>query len=501
MADFDLAIIGGGINGTGVARDAAGRGLRVLLVETNDLASGTSSASSKLIHGGLRYLEQGAFRLVREALNEREVLLRMAPHVIRPMRFMLPPLPGMRAPLLLRFGLFLYDMLGARKLLPGAKTVDLTHNVVGQPLKRLFRYGFEYSDCWVDDSRLVVLNALDAKERGADIRTRTRCVRVERREDWELVLNNRGKRETATARVLINAAGPWIGEVAETVVRKPLKAPVRLIKGSHIVVRRRFDHSSGYIFQVADGRVVFALPFAEDFTLIGTTDENFVGDLKSPAPDPAEITYLCDAVNEYFRERVTPDELIWSYAGVRALYDNGAGKPEDITRDYELVLDEQHGEAPLLTVYGGKITTHRKLAEAAMEKIGIFFESLPRWTAGSTLPGGDFPADGFHALVGETIKRWPFLLEPYARRLVRTYGTRCERILKDAQGIDDLGQRFTGDLTAAEVRYLVEAEWAQTAEDVLWRRSKLGLTAKPDEIATLTQFIASLSAQAAKPAL
>src|SRR5882757_5482866 len=249
MPDFDLAIIGGGINGTGLARDAAGRGLRVLLVESNDLGSGTSSASSKLIHGGLRYLEKHAFRLVREALGEREVLLRMAPHVIRPMRFLLPPLPGLRMPLLLRFGLLIYDLLGAHKLLPRSRTVDLTHNPVGQPLKRIFRYGFEYSDCWVDDSRLVVLNAIDAAEHGADIRTRTRCVRVDRRETWELVLNNRGRREVANARVLVNAAGPWIGEVADTVIRQPLTEPARLIKGSHIVVRRRFDHDSGYIFQ------------------------------------------------------------------------------------------------------------------------------------------------------------------------------------------------------------------------------------------------------------
>ena len=424
MADFDLAIIGGGINGTGLARDAAGRGLRVLLVEMNDLASGTSSASSKLIHGGLRYLERRAFRLVREALGEREVLLRMAPHVIRPMRFMLPPLPGLRRPLLLRFGLLLYDLLGARKLLPASRTVDLTHHPVGQPLKRLFRYGFEYSDCAVDDSRLVALNALDAAEHGAVIRTRTRCVRVERRDEWELVLHSRGRRDVATARVLVNAAGPWIGQVADTVIRRPLKAPVRLIKGSHIVVRRRFEHDSGYILQAADGRVVFALPFAEDFTLIGTTDENFVGDLNSPAPDPDEITYLCDTVNEYFRDTIMPDELVWSFSGVRALYDDGADKPEDVTRDYELVLDEQHGEGPLLTIYGGKITTHRRLAEAVMDKIGKFFGALPPWTAGSTLPGGDFPPDGFYPLVAETIGRWPFLSEPHARRLVRAYGRR-----------------------------------------------------------------------------
>jgi glycerol-3-phosphate dehydrogenase len=499
MADFDIAIIGGGINGTGLARDAAGRGLRVLLVEMNDLASGTSSASSKLIHGGLRYLEQRAFRLVREALTEREVLLRMAPHVIRPMRFMLPPLPGLRAPLLLRFGLFLYDRLGARKLLPGARTVDLTHNVVGQPLKRIFRYGFEYSDCWVDDSRLVVLNALDAAEHGAVIRTRTRCVRVDRREDWELVLNSRGRRDVATARALVNAAGPWIGEVADTVIRKPLRAPVRLIKGSHIVVRRRFEHDSGYIFQAADRRVVFALPFADEFTLIGTTDENFVGDLKSPAPDPDEVMYLCDTVNAYFRDKVTPDELVWSFAGVRALYDDGADKPEDVTRDYELVLDEPFREAPLLTVYGGKITTHRRLAEAAMDKIGKFFQARPPWTASSRLPGGDFPPEDFYALAAETISRWPFLSEPHARRLVRAYGTRVERILNDAQTMADLGPLFAGDLTGAEVRYLVENEWAQTAEDVLWRRSKLGLKATAEDGTAIGQFIASLSTPAAAP--
>ncbi len=495
MPDFDIAIIGGGINGTGLARDAAGRGLRVLLVESNDLGSGTSSASSKLIHGGLRYLEKYAFRLVREALGEREVLLRMAPHIIRPMRFMLPPLPGMRAPLLLRFGLFLYDKLAPRNLLPPSRTVDLTHNAMGQPLQRLFRYGFEYSDCWVDDSRLVVLTAMDAVARGADVRTHTRCVRVERREDWELVLNRRGRRETATARVLVNAAGPWIGEVAETVIRQPLKAPVRLIKGSHIVVRRRFEHDAGYIFQAKDGRVVFALPFADEFTLIGTTDENFVGDLKSPAPSPGEITYLCDVVNQYFRERVTPDELVWSFSGVRALYDDGSKRPEDVTRDYELVLDRKKDLAPLLTVYGGKITTHRKLAEAAMVKLGVFFKTLPQpWTAGSSLPGGDFPADGFYALVGETIGRWPFLSEPHARRLVRAYGTRVERTLGEAQSMDDLGPRFTGDLTGAELRYLVEHEWAETAEDVLYRRSKFGLKATPDERIAINQFIVSLAA-------
>ena len=490
MADFDLAVIGGGINGTAIARDAAGRGLHVLLVEQNDLGSGTSSASSKLIHGGLRYLEHRAFRLVREALHEREVMLRMAPHVIRPMRFMLPPVPGLRSALWLRLGLFIYDRLGGRKLLPGTRTVDLTHHPVGQPLKRTFRYGYEYSDCSVDDARLVVLNALDAKERGADIRPRTRCMRAERHRDWELVLNTRGRRATASARVVVNAAGPWIAQVAENVLRVPLSAPVRLVKGSHIVVRRNFDHDRGYAFQAADGRIVFALPFAQNFTLIGTTDENFIGDVNSPAPDADEINYLTNVVNVYFRETVSPADVVWAFAGVRSLIEDGADRPEDVTRDYSLTLDEKFGEAPVLTVYGGKITTSRKLAEAVMAKIGHFFEALPAWTADSTLPGGDFAPDEFDVEVTRARNRWPFLEDATARRLVHAYGTRIDRVLGAAKSFDELGHRYTGDLTSAELRYLAEQEWAQTAEDVLWRRSKLGLTAGITEREAIDEFLA-----------
>ena len=496
MAEFDIAIIGGGINGAGIARDAAGRGLKVLLVEMNDLGSGTSSASSKLIHGGLRYLEHKAFRLVREALTEREVLLRMAPHVIRPLRFMLPPKPGLRAPLKLRIGLMLYDWLGARKLLPASRSVDLTHHAVGQPLQRSFLYGFEYSDCWVDDARLVLLTALDARERGAVIKTHTKVTRTERRsDDWELVLSNRGRREVTSARVLVNAAGPWIGEVADTILRTPLPKPVRLVKGSHIVVRRRFEHDTGYILQADDGRVVFALPFGGEFTLIGTTDQKFVGDVNAPAPDPREILYLCDVVNQYFRDKVTPDELVWSFSGVRALVDDGSDRPEDVTRDYELVLQKPRGQAPVLTVYGGKITTYRRLAEAAMKQIGVFFTTRPAWTAESHLPGGDFPPQDFYEKVAEAIARWPFLSEPQARRMVRAYGTRIAMILGDAHTLDDLGPRLTGDLTGAELRYLVEQEWAETADDVLWRRTKLGLTASADERIAINQFIVSLGAR------
>ena len=460
----------------------------------NDLGSGTSSASSKLVHGGLRYLEHGAFRLVREALGEREVLLRTAPHLVRPMRFMLPPLPGLRSPVLLRFGLFLYDLLGARKLLPASRTVDLTHHVAGHPLKREFRYGFEYADCSVDDARLVVLNAVDAAERGAVIRTRTRCTRAERQEEWELVLSDRGRRDIATARVLVNAAGPWIGVVADTIIRQPLARPVRLIKGSHIVVRRSFQNDYGYILGAPDRRVVFVLPFADDFSLIGTTDENFVGDLSAPAPTPQEIGYLCDVVNGYFRNVVTPDEIVWSFSGVRALYDDGSNKPEDVTRDYELVLDQSEGKAPLLTIYGGKITTYRRLAEAALARIGHFFGALPPWTAKAALPGGEFEPDAFDAKVAEARQQWPFLSGVLARRLLRAYGLRMERFLKGAQRLDDLGPRIAGDLAEAEVRYLVENEWARTADDVLWRRSKLGLMTSAEEAASLDRLIASMSA-------
>jgi glycerol-3-phosphate dehydrogenase len=468
----------------------------------NDLGSGTSSASSKLIHGGLRYLQHGAFRLVRESLVEREVLLRMAPHVIRPTRFLLAPAAGGRSPLQLRLGLFLYDWLGPRKLLGASRTLDLTHHVLAAPLKRSFRYGFEFADCLVDDSRLVVLNAVDAAEHGASIRTRTRCLRATRREqDWELALFSRGHRVVNTARALVNAAGPWIGEVADTVIRQPLPAPVRLVKGSHIVVHRRFEHDCGYIMEARDGRVVFALPFAQDYTLIGTTDQEFVGDLNSPTPDASEIIYLCNTVNEYFRDKVTPDELVWSFAGVRALYDDGARKPKDVTRDYVLALDEKPDAAPLLTVYGGKITTHRKLAETAMAKIGTFFPIGPPWTANSALPGGDFAPDGFNALVADTMARWSFLAEPHARRLVRAYGRRVEQILGRAQNMGDLGVRFTSDLTEAEVRYLVAHEWARTADDVLYRRSKLGLKATEQEVAALSEFISSLAARSARAAV
>jgi glycerol-3-phosphate dehydrogenase len=490
MPHFDLAIVGGGINGVGIARDAAGRGLRVLLVEQNDLASGTSSASTKLIHGGLRYLEHGWFRLVREALAEREVMLAMAPHLIRPMRFVLPVEPGMRPPWQLRLGLFVYDHLGGRRILPATRSVDLSGDPHGATLKGRYRRGFEYSDCMTDDSRLVVLNAVDAAARGALIRTRTRCLRADRTDTWRLVLEVRGRREVASASVLVNATGPWLGRFAQDALQQPAPADLRLDKGSHIVVRRLFGHDRGYIFQTADHRVVFVLPFERDFTLIGTTDGSFAGDPAAVAPSPHEINYLCAVVNDHFRAVIAPADVVWAFAGVRSLRDDGANHPQDTIRDYVLVLDDEPGKAPLLTVYGGKITTHRRLAEAALERLAPALGARPAWTKASRLPGGDFPVDGVARLVAEARRTWPFLGEAHIRRLVHAYGTRISRILGPAKQSGDLGPRLGADLTGAEVRYLMDHEWARTVDDVLWRRSKLGLRVSPQEQAQLAKFIA-----------
>jgi glycerol-3-phosphate dehydrogenase len=498
MADFDLAVIGGGINGAGIARDAAGRGLKVVLVEQNDLASGTSSASSKLIHGGLRYLEHGAFRLVHAALGEREVLLRMAPHLIRPLRFVLPLDAARRSPLVLRLGLFIYDLIGRREILPGTRSLDLITDPAGQPLKRHFHRGYEYSDCFADDARLVVLNAVDAAERGAAIRTRTRCVRAERGDVWQLVLNARGVREVVRARVLVNAAGAWVETVAETVLRRPPSGRLRLDKGSHIVLPRLYDHDRAYILQAVDGRVVFAIPFQRDFTLIGTTDRSFAGDPAAVAPSEAEIDYLCGVINLYFRASIVAADIVWAYAGVRALYDDGAKKPQDVGRDYTLELDKTRGVAPLLTVYGGKLTTFRRLAEEVLARLAPFFPRSQTltgpWTATTPLPGGDFAYDGVAALVARTRQQWPFLAEPHAERLVRAYGTRVEAILQAATRPNDLGICLGADLTAAEVRYLMAREWAKTADDVLWRRSKLGLRFSPAEQAALERFMVAPAA-------
>jgi glycerol-3-phosphate dehydrogenase len=491
---YDLFIIGGGVNGCGIARDAAGRGLRVFLAEQDDLAAGTSSASTKLIHGGLRYLEHYEFRLVREALIEREVLLKAAPHIIWPLRFVLPHHRGLRPWPVIRLGLFLYDHLGGRKILPGARSIDLTRDETGQPLKPQFTRGYEYSDCWVEDSRLVVLNARDAANRGAQIHTRTRC-RAARRVDgmWELTLDSSGRPETVRAKVLVNAAGPWVSRVLGEVIGHAAPDRIRMVKGSHIVVDRLFEHDRCYIFQNADGRICFAIPYERAFTLIGTTDEDYKGDPGKPSITEAETAYLLSAVSEYFRRPVSRADVRWSYSGVRPLYDDGASKAQEATRDYVLTLECPENKAPLLSVFGGKITTYRKLAEAVMEKLAPYLPAAGKpWTAAAPLPGGDFPHDEVERLMVDLGARYPFLGPATARRLFRAYGTEAHRMLGEARSHPDMGASF-GELSEREVSYLIAQEWARTADDILWRRSKLGLHLQASEQAALAEYIARSS--------
>lgn len=491
---FDLLVIGGGINGAGIARDAAGRGLSVLLCEQGDLASATSSASSKLIHGGLRYLEYYEFRLVREALAEREVLLENAPHIIFPMRFVLPHNRSLRPAWMIRAGLFLYDHLGGRKRLAGSHGVDLARSPMGAPLKPEYRKGFVYSDCWVDDARLVVLNALDAAARGAEIRTRTRCVAARRTEaGWEARLRDlrTGAETRAAARILINAAGPWVARVVEEVLALPRRAPLRLVKGSHIVVPRLHDGTQAYILQNDDGRVVFVIPYEGAFSLIGTTDVPFEGDPATVAIDESELRYLCDAVGRYFRAPPAPEDVVWTYAGVRPLYDDAAEDASAVTRDYVLDLDAGPGRAPLLCVYGGKITTYRQLAEHAMRDLAPYAQTTRGpWTDRVPLPGGDLPGADFPRFLAELRAERPWLPEAMAHRMARAYGTRIGRVLGDAAALADLGRDFGGGLTEREVTYLVEEEWAETADDILWRRTKLGLHTPEGTAAALTAWLA-----------
>jgi glycerol-3-phosphate dehydrogenase len=497
---FDLAVIGGGINGCGIARDAAGRGLSVYLCEMNDLASGTSSWSTKLVHGGLRYLEYYEFRLVREALIEREVLWRAAPHIIEPLRFVLPHHSGLRPAWLLRLGLFLYDHLGGRKLLPPTRTLNLRRDVAGGPLKPgLFKLGFEYSDCRVDDVRLVVLNARDAANRGAIVETRTKAVSAERgAAGWTIDVVNSltGARRTIRAKALVNAAGPWVADVLTGTIRANAKAKVRLVQGSHIVVRKLYDHDRCYIFQNSDGRIIFAIPYERDFTLIGTTDRDYHGDPAEVTASNEEISYLCDAASEYFTRPVTPADVVWTYSGVRPLYDDGASEAKAATRDYVFDIDESVKGAPLLSVFGGKITTYRRLAEEALSRLSAF---LPRmgeaWTATGTIPGGDFPVEGRARLAGDIAAHYPFLGAATAERLARAYGTAALRFLGGARRAEDLGRDFGAGLTEAEVLHVMDEEWAVEADDVLWRRSKLGLFLQPEGRAALENFMAARRAQ------
>ncbi len=490
---YDLAIIGGGINGCSIARDAAGRGLSVFLCEQGDLGEATSSASTKLIHGGLRYLEHFAFRLVRESLKEREVLLRSAPHIIRPMRFVLPYQKGMRPRAMLRAGLFLYDHLGGRRLLPPTRKLDLSGDPAGRLLGDRFTVAFEYSDCTVDDARLVVLNAIDARTHGASINPGVRCVIAEREGRlWRLALESTDtdERFVVMAKTLVNAAGPWVSEVLHHVIDINRRARIRMVKGSHIVVHKLFDDDRAYVFQNPDRRIVFAIPYEGDFTLIGTTDEDFHGDPADVAPDSVETAYLTTTISDCLRQPLYEDQIVWSYAGVRPLYDDGATKAQEATRDYVLDLDAGDGRPPLLSVFGGKITTSRRLAEQALD---LLRPSLPKgkpWTAGAHLPGGSLDVDGLPDLVRTLRAAYPFVDERLARRLVRSYGTLAPSILHGARRIEDLGPVFGVDLMAAEVRHLVEEEWARTAEDILWRRSKLGLHMTRAEVASLEDWLA-----------
>jgi len=485
---YDIVVIGGGVNGCGIARDAAGRGLSVFLAERGDLASGTSSASTKLIHGGLRYLEYYEFRLVRESLIEREVLLSVAPHIIWPLRFVLPHQRGLRPAWMIRLGLFLYDHLGGRKILPPSRQIDLRRDPAGEPLKAEFTKGFEYSDCWVDDARLVALNAVDAAGRGADIRVRTEVINARRQEGhWLVETADRftGRRVVVSARILVNAAGPWIGDVISDRIDTPARPHTRLVKGSHIVVPRLFGHDRAYIFQNPDRRIVFAIPYEGDFTLIGTTDVDFHGDPAIAAASEDEIDYLCRAASEHFRKPVNRTDVVWTYSGVRPLYDDGTRAAQEATRDYVLELDGAKGEPPLLNVFGGKITTYRRLAEEALEKLASWIPKAGApWTGTASLPGGNFPVDGFEELVSGLVRAHPDADAASVRRLARAYGTNAGTILSAEPGI-----HFGAGLWQREVEYLVRREWAMTADDILWRRTKLGLRLSQAEAAGLEQWL------------
>lgn len=488
--DVDVFVIGGGINGVGIAMDAVGRGLSVTLCESHDLASGTSSNSSKLIHGGLRYLEQYQFSMVRKALAEREILLAAAPHIMWPMRFRLPHRPHLRPAWMLRLGLFIYDHLTARQHLPSSESVRFSD---ADPLKSDIKKGFEYSDAWVDDSRLVVLCAKEAHRLGAKIKPRTRCVQAVREEGrWSLTLENTetGEQEHCYSRVLINAAGPWASALFGDVFAMPAPKQLRLVKGSHIVVPKLHDQAQSYILQHTDQRIVFVTPFEENFSLIGTTDVDYVGDPAKVAIEPAEITYLCEVVNTHFKQQISAQDVVWSYAGVRPLVD-GETKADDaqkISRDYSFSLDAPTGAAPLLSVFGGKITTYRLLAEAATDAIKPYFSAMtPRWTKKLILPGGHF--DSPAALTAQLQQRYPWLESNLLQRYIRSYGNLCECFLSGAESMTDLGRDFGAGLTISEVNYLIAEEWAGSAADILWRRTKLGLVFTEQQTLDLAQYV------------
>ncbi|MFT9294286.1 MAG: glycerol-3-phosphate dehydrogenase [Acetobacter orientalis] len=490
---YDLLIVGGGVNGAGIARDAVGRGASVLMVEQDDLASYTSSASTKLIHGGLRYLEYYEFRLVKEALTERERLLKMAPHIMWPMRFVLPHSKLVRPAWMLKAGLFLYDHLASNMTLPKSRAIDFRTHSAGQPLKSDYTKGFVYSDGWVQDSRLVVLNAMDAAERGADVRTRTRLINATRQNGlWQAELEDRvtGQTTTVQARALVNAAGPWVARLLADTLKIPNSKSVRLVKGSHIIVPKVFDGPQAYIFQNPDKRIVFAIPYEQKFTLIGTTDIPWKEAPGKVGIAPDEISYLCESVNRYFKTAVKEGDVVWSYAGLRPLYDDASANASAVTRDYVLDLDTQDG-APLLSIFGGKITTYRKLAEHALEKLASVLPAVAgkSWTANEVLPGGDIGDGGFDAALARLSRAAAWLPANLAWRLMRNYGSRAYEIIGEATSLQEMGTVLGGDLTTREVDYLIQREWARTAEDVLWRRSKLGLHLNEEEKRKVADYI------------
>ncbi len=514
---IDLFVIGGGVNGCGIARDAIGRGLSVELAEMNDLASGTSSASTKLFHGGLRYLEYWEVRLVREALIERETLLRAMPHISWPMRFVLPChsdmrfegntptskllsivmpwMKGRRPAWLIRFGLFLYDNLGGRQILKGTTSLRLAQTPEGAPLQDRFEKAYEYSDCWIEDSRLVVLNARDAEARGARINVRTKVMSAEQVDgQWQITVQsqNSGEQRLIVARMIVNAGGPWVESVIRNTVGISSSEGVRLVRGSHIVTHKLYDHDKCYFFQGEDGRIIFTIPYETDFTLIGTTDVEHIDVDTQPVCTPEEQAYLLNFASNYLKKPVTKDDVVWSYSGVRPLYHDGATSATAATRDYVLKLDQSAG-APIINVFGGKITTYRKLAEAALEKIAPFFPNSGKaWTAGVALPGGDFAVDGVAALKDQLMARYPFLSERWATRLLKAYGGQAAELLGAAKEKEDLGRNFGADLTEREVMWMVEKEFAYNAEDIVWRRSKRGLKMTQQEIDLLDEWLAGL---------
>jgi len=489
----DLLVIGGGVNGVGIARDAVGRGLSVVLCEKGDLASATSSASTKLFHGGLRYLEQYDFLLVRKALIEREILLRNMPHISRAMRFVLPHMPGMRPAWMLRVGLFIYDHLGGRGMLPGTRVFNLGDDPAGAPLKPALKKAFEFSDGWVDDARLVVLNARDAADRGAEILTRCEVTRATRRDGvWHVDLKDihTGEIHNRRARALVNAGGPWVNLVIEQAVGTHNHDPIRLVRGSHIVTRKLFDHDRAYFFQNADGRIIFTIPYEEDFTVIGTTDMDHETSPDDVACTPDEVAYLCAAASEYFARPVHEKDVVWTYAGVRPLDDATGGNASKASRDYHIRVDDAGGSAPLISIYGGKITTYRKLSEQAIATLAPYVELTGKpWTHDAPLPGGDFSYGGLGAIVADLAKAYPFLDPRTTRRLAKAYGTFAKTVLGQAKSTRDLGEDFGAGLSETEVRYLMKNEWAESVDDIVWRRTKCGLRMTPKQVERLDQWL------------